>query len=1069
MPNSRQRLPGRALGLVLILAQAIPCVMAIESDTATKIGTFTILGVFIAVALATILIWMRRTSANRKNTTVRQQDGVILIDPGPDGDYEDDIVGGYGRGQPLFPGNSPQSSGHHRDGHNSRRTSWGLTTETPRRLPYGITVDDAERFFEENRGSRESYDLAMAFERANPYQMHPVTLSPEERAWVVAQGASAWRFDPHPQASIRMREPTMVEFTINPQATTGAIGRETCVQTNLPVPKTKLVYYFEVKIVKKDPSTNVSVGWSTRPFPWWRMTGTSRYSIGYHSHRGLIYRNHPFTPLASIEEYAEGDVIGCGFRHRSGKVFFTRNGELMGILNARMFYTVYPTLSSNGPCVLQANFGLSEFLLPHANVRQWGFANPEDTRPPPPAYGQNADTYVVQVGPPPEDDDDSESDLSTLQGLEPSERTSLARESQSSHTRLQQLSPKSHPPPSKQVLTGNITPRGSMDLGSVPPSRPVSMAAPTPSDLQPLADRTELTITTSPSEQTNLVTPARCSATVIPFKEEAEEIASVAEPVASDKLLVEPAEAIAPIDGSSCKEKTSAALPNEGIASTAAAADNKPERRKSSRRNSRQPGRAKPYQRMVIPINPYKVSPYRPEPLVNDAPSDSMELGPVSLTSTPTDRPAPSRSVAPADCDPEELTRRLNEKFRLRFGDDDPATMAESTHPLNAAAGASTAGSHGPLHNPTAGSHHQSTNPLGISDTFNLRRSSLGAGLINGPIHTSEFTAQRASLQAHRRRNRASFGLRPLNALSRRMQRLMQRSSMSAVPITSNSGDSSTMLMAHSASPSGSVPHLPSAALVSQGTSHESLVSRMTAPQSLPQSLPGTTDPSRRQSALGTQSTVVEVNDATGPTGPTAAASTLPTNASQPPSGQRQCHHPHEVALATDAMPDLNQTDVTGAATTPDTAYSVLTGARRGSVSTIEQGRDLFGEYPVDHTPQYLSPPDFPDDLPPAYSPPLATAAIPGSSSRASSQHGAQDPGVAQLSPSNALLLTAPSGAMNHNSNVLPSLSHSRSDGGVTSAGSSRVSVAEARRRSLRANVPSPLSNMTTYCDHHDE
>ncbi|KAJ1970417.1 hypothetical protein H4R34_006064, partial [Dimargaris verticillata] len=184
--------------------------------------------------------------------------------------------------------------------------------------------------------------------------------------------------------------------------------------------------------------------------------------------------------------------------------------------------------------------------------------------------------------------------------------------------------------------------------------------------------------------------------------------------------------------------------------------------------------------------------------------------------------------------------------------------------------------------------------------------------------------------------------------------------------------------MANTTTPSGSVPHLPSATLASQGTSHESLVSRMTAPQSLPPSLPGTADPSRRQSALGAPPLVV-VSEATSSTGLTAATSSQLTNANQPPSDQ-QDHHPHEVALATGAMPDLNQTDPTGAATTPDTAYSVLTGARRGSVSTIEQGRDLFGEYPVDHTSHYLSPPDFPDDLPPAYSPPLATATVSGPS-----------------------------------------------------------------------------------------
>lgn len=48
---------------------------------------------------------------------------------------------------------------------------------------------------------------------------------------------------------------------------------ESCVQTNLPLPKNQEVYYWEAKMFEKPETTVVSVGVATKPYPNWRLPG----------------------------------------------------------------------------------------------------------------------------------------------------------------------------------------------------------------------------------------------------------------------------------------------------------------------------------------------------------------------------------------------------------------------------------------------------------------------------------------------------------------------------------------------------------------------------------------------------------------------------------------------------------------------------------------------------------------------------------------------------------------------------------------------------------------------------
>ena len=172
----------------------------------------------------------------------------------------------------------------------------------------------------------------------------------------------------------------------------------TSVQSNLPIPKLNEVYYWEVKMFDLPPATNVSIGLATKPYPPFRMPGHSRFSIAYHSNGDKSY-NYPFTSTPFGSPLKEGDVLGVGYRPRSGTVFFTRNGRktedaFIGLSR----WNLFPSLGADGPCSLHVNLGQAGFVHIEAQVKKWGLAPSVGTLAPPPAYGSERDSILLQRG-----------------------------------------------------------------------------------------------------------------------------------------------------------------------------------------------------------------------------------------------------------------------------------------------------------------------------------------------------------------------------------------------------------------------------------------------------------------------------------------------------------------------------------------------------------------------------------------------------------------------------------------------------------------------------------------------
>ncbi|CAR29181.1 hypothetical protein ZYGR_0Z01020 [Zygosaccharomyces rouxii] len=98
---------------------------------------------------------------------------------------------------------------------------------------------------------------------------------------------------------------------------------------NYPLPfNKKAAVYFEVKVFKhvSDSNSIFSIGLTTCPYPYFRIPGMSIYSIAYES-TGKLRINNPFTPSTLLPKLQEGDVVGFGYRYRTGTIFITHNGK----------------------------------------------------------------------------------------------------------------------------------------------------------------------------------------------------------------------------------------------------------------------------------------------------------------------------------------------------------------------------------------------------------------------------------------------------------------------------------------------------------------------------------------------------------------------------------------------------------------------------------------------------------------------------------------------------------------------------------------------------------------------
>lgn len=109
--------------------------------------------------------------------------------------------------------------------------------------------------------------------------------------------------------------------------------------------------------------------------------------------------NQPFNGPAYGPAIVQGDVIGVGYRPRTGTMFFTRNGKkLEDVAHGLKSQNLFPAVGANGPCTVHVNFGQSGFVFIEANVKKWGLAPMTGSLAPPPPYGSEQGSILLEAG-----------------------------------------------------------------------------------------------------------------------------------------------------------------------------------------------------------------------------------------------------------------------------------------------------------------------------------------------------------------------------------------------------------------------------------------------------------------------------------------------------------------------------------------------------------------------------------------------------------------------------------------------------------------------------------------------
>jgi len=249
--------------------------------------------------------------------------------------------------------------------------------------------EEAEALEEMDDLQRAEYLRAKAFVQANPPESVQTDISLSQFLAIQEKGVSAWEFEPELEiANCFVEGRTEIEF----------FDSECSVQSNLPIPKQNEVYYWEAKIYEKPENTSIAIGVTTKPYPLFRLPGYHKSSIAYGSNGNRRY-NQAFTPSAYGPAYVQGDVIGVGYRPRTGTIFFTRNGKkLDDVAHGLKAQNFFPTVGAQGPCQVHVNFGQMGFVFIEANVKKWGLAPQTGSLAPPPPYGSEQGSILLDSG-----------------------------------------------------------------------------------------------------------------------------------------------------------------------------------------------------------------------------------------------------------------------------------------------------------------------------------------------------------------------------------------------------------------------------------------------------------------------------------------------------------------------------------------------------------------------------------------------------------------------------------------------------------------------------------------------
>lgn len=285
----------------------------------------------------------------------------------------------------------------------------------------------------------ELYYRGKEFQQLNPPLVKPFNTynSVADKQLIKDRGVEAFYFLPSINDKVTREGSFLPSFIVQDKLdiTFTRFNESASTILNFPLPfNGKDAVYFEVKVFKFPPQSNsiFSIGLMTPPYPYFRLPGYNKYSIAYES-TGKLRINNPFHADTLLPKIQEGDVIGFGYRFRTGTIFITHNGKKMmdlthnykadmfigiGCMNSAYTRTYTRdgmledpdnvTLKNNNgstlPLILQnvhnpkvddvssdevelhVNLGQVGFVFIEANARKYAFSSPHGTIGVPPNY-----------------------------------------------------------------------------------------------------------------------------------------------------------------------------------------------------------------------------------------------------------------------------------------------------------------------------------------------------------------------------------------------------------------------------------------------------------------------------------------------------------------------------------------------------------------------------------------------------------------------------------------------------------------------------------------------------------
>eukprot|EP00316_Scyphosphaera_apsteinii_P012463 CAMPEP_0119320514 /NCGR_PEP_ID=MMETSP1333-20130426/52684_1 /TAXON_ID=418940 /ORGANISM="Scyphosphaera apsteinii, Strain RCC1455" /LENGTH=424 /DNA_ID=CAMNT_0007327253 /DNA_START=169 /DNA_END=1443 /DNA_ORIENTATION=+ len=139
------------------------------------------------------------------------------------------------------------------------------------------------------------------------------------------------------------------------------------IRSNWPCPQRCFLYYYEATVLDSGARGCLAIGLAEGGCQLNRPPGWESSSYAYHGSSGKKHfeseQGEPYGP-----GFVSGDVIGCGLLCLRREIFFTKNGQHLGVAFCNVSSDLYPTVGLHSPAeALALNFGAECFKFDVAN------------------------------------------------------------------------------------------------------------------------------------------------------------------------------------------------------------------------------------------------------------------------------------------------------------------------------------------------------------------------------------------------------------------------------------------------------------------------------------------------------------------------------------------------------------------------------------------------------------------------------------------------------------------------------------------------------------------------------